>query len=161
MTNQPIIHRYHYGDIREQIFSKLERLLTIQYLLQQTQQGTLFISIKITDINKRQCNLCIVKLENGALIQTAFPGQPNTYNRLWMLEPYLGGVTYMEITNPDLQTAVDFDVSNPDGNAFELGAFPEDLSFLDMLLDEAVRQARNGELQPLHIPKAIRALLGA
>ena len=161
MTNKPIIHTFHYGDIREPIFSKLEQLLTTDYLVQQTAQGAPYISTRITDKNKRQCDICIVKLENGALIQTAFPGQPDTYNRLWMLEPYLGGITYMEIGNPDLRTAVNFDATNPDGNAFELGAFPEDLVFLNSLLGEAVEQALDGDLQSLQVPKTVRALLGA
>lgn len=145
MTNKPIIHKYHFGDIRESIFSNLEWILTQKKLTTFIKpHGYVCVATIVNSNNSLDtCSIGIVLLPNGVVIHTSFPNQNDTHDRLWMIDNYIGRVAYIEITNPHLRNTYKFDIKDPSGNTYEMHAMPNDLALLNNLLLEIIAQTKN------------------
>ena len=159
MSNLAIIHQYHFGDIRDQVFRLLEQIFSSQYI-RTLPAGNLFFAARVGEIDsKNDCKLVAVLLENGALIHTSFPMQKGVYDRLWMAEKVFGGITYVEISNPDLRNKYKFDVFEAGGYAFEMHCFNYDINLLIDILTAAVEQIKRGTVTQL--PNTDNLLLGS
>lgn len=158
MSNLAIIHKYHFGDIREQVFSLLEQIFTSHYV-RKLPAGNLYFAARVGEVDgKSDCKLIIVILENGALVHTSFPNQKGVHDRLWMVEKYLGQITYVEISNPDLRNKYKFDNFEAEGYTFEMHCFNYDINLLIDILTAAVQQIKHGNVNQL--PNTGNMLLG-
>ena len=125
---------------RGQIFVKLDVIFNKKDKLLRSKSGYKYHVNQLLDASGNKCNICIVHLPNGFLIETEYPDQDNAYERVWVCEPYLGRVTYIEISNPDLKSKYKhYGVVLSKAESLELHALPKDLDFVNNLLDHAVK----------------------
>lgn len=152
MTQQPLIHTYHFGDIRESIFSKLE------WVLQQKMYVVTANNVDYSYITARtrcqrapdeQCDVNIVLVQDGVLIHTDFLNQPHMHQRVWMLSGFMGYITYIEVDNPYLRHYLHYDPSSPTGNAYEMHATLQDAQLLEQILESLMHDMQHGTLEPL------------
>lgn len=152
MMQKPLIHTFHFGDIRESIFSKLE------WLLQQKQYVVSARNAEYSYITARtyykrapdgQCDVSIVLVQDGVLIHTEFSNQPSMHQRVWMLSGFMGYITYIEVNNPDLRHYLHYDPSSPTGNAYEMHATLQDAQLLEQILENLVYDMQHGTLMSL------------
>lgn len=148
MSQAPQIHKYHFGDIRESILTCIQFLFDNKKIVRQVPNKTNhYIATQITDSNNNLCDICLISTDNGVLIHTSFLNQ-KIYDRLWMIDPFLGRVSYIEITNPNMQSLTAINPFDKTDKSIEMFAWPEDLNFLNTLLITAVESAKTGLLKP-------------
>lgn len=151
MKQKPLIHKHHFDGIRESIFSNLERLFQQQqYVRKLPIQGNMYISAEVYD--KEPCLADVVLVDGGVLIHTSFPEHPDVYDRIWVLDTYLGRITYIEISNPNLRVNFKFTLSYAEGSALEMHALPEDLDLLNKIVKKLAEDAKNNVLETKKSP---------
>jgi hypothetical protein len=98
-------------------------------------------------IEPKGCHLGIIKTQKGYMVETSYPDDPRLHNRLWMLEPVLLNVSYLEVTNPDLMNAkaTYFYGSSPN---LEMYAMPEDLEYLVQIIKELISKPNQYFIKP-------------
>jgi hypothetical protein len=160
MSDAPLIHSFHFGDIRESIFSKLEWILQQKKYVQTSSDGSyMYIAAQTRYSNAPDaaCNICIVLVNNGVLIHTSFPHQPTWHQRVWMLSGFMGYITYIEVTNPHLRHYLQYDPASPTGNAYEMHATREDITLLEALFTQLISDMKTGQL--IALPAIDKSLL--
>lgn len=81
------------------------------------------------------------------------------HDRLWVIDPFLGRISYIEITNPDLKTInINKFFDKPDEN-IEMYAWPDDLNLLNTLLITTLTQAKQGKIKPIKLKDSTKNLL--
>ena len=158
MSNSlPYSRAHHFGDIREKLFVACERLL-LSPAAGRTPHAFPYISLQIS-VNEERCTVCLAAIPRGVLIETKYPDAPTRYSRLWMLEPFLGRISYIEIDNPVLRNISVFDRTAPEGNAYEMHAMPDDLATLQAILATCQQEVRHVTASPNIISPTIAGLL--
>ncbi len=138
MTKLPIIHKYHFSDNREQILAKLETIFQMEHRLATMQPaGHKYVGL-IIEINSTKISTVVILVNDNAVIYTSFPEDDKRYPRLWMVNSFIGQITYIEIENPELRNINKIDFKDPLGNAYEMGLMPHDTKLINEILDKFI-----------------------
>lgn len=124
------------SDSTRKIIKYAKSVLEHGELLHESKIGKFYIG-KVGQ-GKNLCHIGIVEHPKGILIETSFPQQKGVHNRIWMLEPYLEQVSYLETDNPNLKKNANiFDYYDPakQSQEIEMYAMPNDLELLTAVLE--------------------------
>jgi hypothetical protein len=139
MTSQPIIHKYHFNDMREQIFAKLEKILQKDNNLSVSKtKGYKYLKAEYSILGVKTDTI-LVLVNDNVLIQNSSPERTDILDRLWMFDSFIGAITYIELDNLDLRNAYKYNPKDPSGNAYEMHAMPEDLQLITKHLDKILQ----------------------
>jgi len=140
MSILPYRRAHDFDATREQLFRDIERLL-LRGKMVRTKHGLLPAFMLTVEQDADLCQVSMIALLNGILIETNQLSNVHAYNRIWTLDPFLGNISYIEIDNPQLRNQAIFDNTDPNCNTFEMHVMPTDVAYLRSVITACIRQS--------------------